>query len=209
VLSDFSLVYAIATASLIPLTLLIAMQLRHRRAELALLAGIGAFASLVAFTLIFTAPWICIEGESYTLWSSWKVLKVAGNVIARIVALASLLSVLGATLWLAEVDGGRGVLVTSSFIGLASVLIFIVLAACITMPSITTLKSVGIGAWVSLVLFAIIPTTTLARRRRRQGTVLSISEGSLLLKYIEKRVYNDFEEVLKILEEAKRAISKH
>ncbi|MCC6046563.1 MAG: hypothetical protein LM572_07240, partial [Ignisphaera sp.] len=123
--------------------------------------------------------------------------------------LASLFSVLGATLWLAEVDGGRGVLVTSSFIGLASVLIFIVLAACITMPSITTLKSVGIGAWASLVLFAIIPTTTLARRRRKQGTVLSISEGSLLLKYIEKRVYNDFEEVLKILEEAKRAISKH
>ncbi|MCC6046176.1 MAG: hypothetical protein LM572_05295, partial [Ignisphaera sp.] len=202
-LSDFSLVYAIATASLIPLALLIAMQLRHRRAELALLAGIGAFASLVAFTLIFTAPWICIEGESYTLWSSWKVLKVAGNVIARIVALASLFSVLGATLWLAEVDGGRGVLVTSSFIGLASVLIFIVLATCITMPSITTLKSVGIGVWASLALFAIIPTTTLARRRRKQGTVLSISEGSLLLKYIEKRVYNDFEEVLKILEEAK------
>jgi hypothetical protein len=89
------------------------------------------------------------------------------------------------------------------------VLIFIVLAACITMPSITTLKSVGIGAWASLVLFAIIPTITLARRRRKQGTVLSISEGSLLLKYIEKRVYNDFEEVLKVLEEAKRAISKH
>ncbi len=84
--------------------MLIAVQLKRRRAGLVATAGIGALSSLATFVLTFITPGIHAQCYGYTLWDSWEMLKVVSDVFAKAVALASTFAILGAILWLAEVS---------------------------------------------------------------------------------------------------------
>jgi len=200
-LSDLTLVYAVAVVCSIPPILLIAVQLKHRRARLVATAGIGALSSLATFVLTFITPWIHAQSYGYTLWDSWKMLKVVGDVFAKAVALASTFAILGATLWLAEVSDGKEVFAVASFVGFVTVLTFIAFATGLAILSNTTVESIGAGAWASLALFALNNVATTVNRK--QSTALGKRALSPSCAEEDKSYA-----VEKILEEARKIISK-
>jgi len=178
--------------------LLIAVQLKHRRARLVATAGIGALPSLATFVLTFITPWTHAQSYGYTLWDSWKMLKVVGDVFAKAVALASTFAILGATLWLAEVSDGKEVF---AFVGFVTVLTFIAFATGLAILSNTTAESIGAGAWASLALFALNNVATTVNRK--QSTALGKRALSPSCAEEDKSYA-----VEKILEEARKIISK-
>lgn len=204
-LNEIDLVYAITAAGSIPTLSLIALHLRHRRMGLAITAGIGALASLIVFTLVFIAPWIYVQGYGYTLWGSWELLKVAGDVFAKAVALASIFSALGATLWLAELGGGKEVFAVASSIGFAISIAFVASATGLSVLGGMPVERIGIGAWASIALFALGIVITVVNRRQR----VMPSKGVASATHVNLGGGSEEHDIAKsVLEEAKKVVSK-
>jgi len=203
--------FGLALVSIVPPTALAVIHLKRRRLWLAVTAGLGGIASLVPLILALTQSWISVGENSLTLYSTYQVLGVVGDVFAKGIALASFFAVLGATLWLAEIEPGRELFAASSVIGFTLTLAFIASATALKLANTVNVTGIGVAAWASLALYAISIVAASARRVRgvatsdihRNSSSIGVVQGSAL---VATTVDEHHELVRKVLEEARRAL---
>jgi len=191
------IVYFIAALGSIPILSLVAINVRNRRYWHGVVPGVGAIASLIVFVLVFAAPWIVLKSYAYTLNESYRVVGIAGDVFSKSLLLTSIFAAFGATLWLADIESGKEVFLSTSAIGFAITLSFISSATALALLGNMAIESIGYGAWASIALYSLNIVLGMARKKPRQFTQpISYSNAS----------ENDLTK--KILEEAKKAISR-
>ncbi|MDK6029374.1 hypothetical protein QPL79_08365 [Ignisphaera sp. 4213-co] len=191
------IVYFIAALGSIPILSLVAINVRNRRYWHGVVPGVGAIASLIVFVLVFAAPWIVLKSYAYTLNESYRVVGIAGDVFSKSLLLTSIFAAFGAALWLADIESGKEVFLSTSAIGFAITLSFISSATALALLGNMAIESIGYGAWASTALYSLNIVLGMARKKPRQFTQpISYSNAS----------ENDLAK--KILEEAKKAISR-
>jgi hypothetical protein len=203
--------FGLALLSVVPPTTLTVIHFRRGRLWLALTAGLGGIASLAPLLLAITQPWISVGENSFTLYSAYQVLDVVGDIFAKGIMLASFFAVLGATLWLAEIEPGRELFTASSVIGFTLTLAFIASATALKLANAVNVTGIGTSAWASLALYAIGIVVASARRVRsittpdihRDSSSTGVAQG---LASIATAVDEHHELVRRVLEEAKRAL---
>jgi hypothetical protein len=210
-LTDEMALFGLALLSIVPPTTLTVIHLRRRRLWLALTAGLGGIASLAPLLLAITQPWISVGENSHTLYSAYQVLDVVGDIFAKGITLASFFAVLGATLWLAEIEPGKELFTASSVIGFTLTLAFIASATALKLANTVNVTSIGVSAWASLALYAIGIVAASVRRVRstatpnihRDNSSTGVAQGSAP---VAATVDEHHELVRRILEEARRAL---
>jgi MFS family permease len=200
--NELSIVYAIAIASFIPPTTLIVEKFMRRRLWLVGTAGIGALSSLAVFLLVFASPWIYLENYGVTLWELWRVLKIVGDVFSRSIALTAIFSALGATLWLAEIGGGKEVFIASSSIGFTMCIAYIASTTALAILGTVPAERIGIGAYTSTALFTLNIILSIISRKPTTPR----DKNTVPTTYVH-RESGDNEIIKRIIEEAKKAIS--
>lgn len=155
--------YVLTGLSMAPILALITMQLRSRR--LSVTAAVGALSSTLLFSSMFILPWTYYKDGYVYLYDMDKIMGIVGETFSRLLILSAAFALLGATLWLAEIVGGREVFTLASSAGFTITLGLILSITLIAYENLYYIKHISLGAWLALILYCVNITLSIVKGR--------------------------------------------
>lgn len=157
--------YILTCLGAIPVTSLVVMQIKSRR--LSKTATIASILSIVLFIPLFILPWAKDQSSTLYLYDMWKIMDLLGDVFFKLLILSTAFAVFGASLWLAEISGGKEILALASAAGFTITIGIILSLALIGSRYVNTrIDDIAIGAWITLILYCINIATTIIKGKR-------------------------------------------